>query len=474
MAFTQFKFERATYQTRGIFNTYVYETDDDYSTVSSQGYFDRCRFKDEDGWQGAYIDLSCSDGRFQVRIDGEVIKVNTPYSEQVIVKTPQDLQDIDSTKVYFIDGVVDFTGTGLNIEVPATGFTFIGHGSDISLIKCTDDNYDLFVSAVGGSGNILGSNCSIEVSGASSKVYNIVDVNGFNAFEFTGINYNNCTSLGDIDSYRQGLEVNTGRFGGTPEMNLIGSWVGGFRISTSIVRGISDTTALFKAGAGFSYSGRFITDINCDLPTNGALIDFSESNIVNDESLIIDGAFVTRNGVLDASDSTIYPNIDHTSVKSNWGNNTGLPNTKKYIKAVCTSEVVTPIAAINTYYPLLGTFAVSNSVQLSMPANGEFELLTGNGIYQVSGTVQIKGTAGDLVDLRVTKSNDSGATYPVEVNHIQLEIANLSGPNDFATYSINFVQELKKSERLRLEVENKTAARNVTMSSESFFIVTEV
>lgn len=474
MSFNQQKIDRATYQTRGIFNTYVYETEDDYLTVSSDGYFDRCRFKDEDGWQGAYIDLSCSDGRFQARVDGAAIKINTPYSEQVIVKTPQDLQEINSAKVYFIDGVVDFTGTGLNIEVPATGFTFIGHGSDISLIKCTDDNYDLFVSAIGGSGNILGSNCSIEVSGANSKVYNIVDANGFNAFEFTGINYNNCTSLGDIDSYRQGLEVNTGRFGGTPEMNLIGSWVGGFRISTSIVRGINDIVALFKAGDGFSYSGRFITDINCDLPTNGALIDFSELNVVNDEALIIDGAFVTRNGVLDASDSTIYPNIDHTSVKSNWGNNTGLPNTKKYIKAVCSAESPTVIGAIDTYYPLLGTFTVNDSVQLSMPVNGEFELLTGNGIYQASGTVQIKGTAGDLIDLRVVKSNDGGATYPDEVNHIQLEIANLSGPNDFATYSINFIQELKKGERLRLEVENKTAARNVTMSPESFFIITEV
>ena len=55
-----------------------------------------------------------------------------------------------------------------------------------------------------------------------------------------------------------------------------------------------------------------------------------------------------------------------------------------------------------------------------------------------------------------------------------LEIANLSGPNDFATHSINFSSSLKKNDRIRLEVENLTAARNVTMGTESFMIVTEV
>lgn len=55
-----------------------------------------------------------------------------------------------------------------------------------------------------------------------------------------------------------------------------------------------------------------------------------------------------------------------------------------------------------------------------------------------------------------------------------LEIANLAGPNDFATYSINFSSSLKKNDIIRLEVENLTAVRDVTMGTESFMIVTEV
>ena len=55
-----------------------------------------------------------------------------------------------------------------------------------------------------------------------------------NAFEFTRVNYINCTSLGDIYDYRQGLESGTGRFGGSPSLTLHGVWVGGYRITTSV------------------------------------------------------------------------------------------------------------------------------------------------------------------------------------------------------------------------------------------------
>lgn len=391
--------------------------------------------------------------------------------QEVIVDSPQALQNIDPAKVYKLGTVIDFTGTGLNIVVPAGGFTFRGLGSNVSGLKCDDDGYTLFVSAAGGSGDVLGNDCFIDVNGAGSQVYNLVDVTQLSAFEFGGVNYNNCTSLGVIDSYRQGLEVNTGRYGGAPELELRGNWVGGYRISTSLVRGIEDVAALFKAGAGLVFNGRFVTDINADMPTNGALFDFSEANVAGDESLIIDGSFVTRNGALNSSDVTLYPNIDHTSIKSNWSNNTGLPNTKKYIKAVCSAEVLTPIIATTTYYPLLGTFTVDKAVQLSMPVNGQYELLTGNGLYNITGTIQIRGTAGDLVGLRVAKSSDGFATAGVSVSQIQLEIANLSGPNDFATFSVNFIQAMKKGDRLRLEVENLAAVRDLTMGAQSFLVV---
>ena len=92
----------------------------------------------------------------------------------------------------------------------------------------------------------LGADYLIDVNGANSRVYNLSSLTGFEAFEFTRVNYNNCTSLGIIDSYRQGLEDGTGRFEGSPSLELAGLWVGGYRITTSIVRSLITIKELSK------------------------------------------------------------------------------------------------------------------------------------------------------------------------------------------------------------------------------------
>ena len=135
---------------------------------------------------------------------------------------------IDSTKQYFIDGIVDLGTT--QITVPPTGITLKGYSFDISGLTSSEDNYTMFISesiAIG-SGNVLGSDYLVSVTGAASKVYELYDATGFNAFEFQRVNYNDCTSLGDIYDYRQGLEDGTGRFGGSPSLTLHGLWRGWF------------------------------------------------------------------------------------------------------------------------------------------------------------------------------------------------------------------------------------------------------
>ena len=396
----------------------------------------------------------------------------TGPTDIVYVGKASDLSGpLNSNVVYFIDTQIDMGS--LSIEVPQGGLYLSGHNFDISGLYSSEPNYTMFTSPAGGSGNLLGDNYYISVSGANSQVYDITSDTGNEAFEFERVNYNNCTSLGEITNYRQGLEIGTGRFGGTPELTMSGAW-NGYRITTSIVRGISNMTALFKTGTALTIGGRFISDINCDLPATGALFDFSAGNITNDESMILQGCYVTRQGVINPSDSAIFPNLDHTSVKSNWGENTGLPNTAKYIKGVATTEVLTPVAMINTYYPLLGTITLEKNVQFDMPANGEYRLLTGNGTYQITGDIAITGTANDEIDLRVMLSSDGGATWPTQINHIRRVINNLAGARNVAFFPISFIQDIKKNERLRIEVENKTAARDVTMELDSYFIVTEI
>lgn len=376
-----------------------------------------------------------------------------------------------SDRAYFIDGIIDLTGLGVSFNVPTGGLNIIGVTFDISQIICSDDNYEMFLSA--GGGNVLCSNLGITTSGTGSSVFAMTSNTGFEAVELNYINFNGCTSLGYLDNYRQYLEFGTGRFGGTPELEFRNA-MNGARISTSIVRNINDITSLFKAGTGFTMSGRFITDINADLPTVGALIDFDDTHITNDESLLLKGCFITRDGVLNSMDALICPNITERNVKSLWSGNTGLPDTTKYIKGIITTEVTTTINSIDTYEVLLGTFTVDNPSHFDMPSNGQFRLLSGSGTYRFSGNLSIESSANNVLDLRVTKSTDGGATFPTEINHVQRTVNSFQGQRDVAIFTIEFISDLVKDERFRIEVENKTSTANVTAELDDSFIISRV
>lgn len=76
MAFTQFTIDRATSQSRGIFNNYVYRTADTMAQVKVAGYFAACRFALSDGpetngfgWNGGIVECFCSDGYLVGKID---------------------------------------------------------------------------------------------------------------------------------------------------------------------------------------------------------------------------------------------------------------------------------------------------------------------------------------------------------------------------------------------------------------------
>ena len=393
------------------------------------------------------------------------------YNVEVRVTRAADLAGtIDPTKVYFIDGVIDLLGT--SIEVPASGLTIKGTGFNTSKLIDSSAGYVMFTSPVGGSGDLILEDIAIEVTGTGSSVFGLTAATGNEAVEIKGVNYNGCTSLGYLDDYRHLLETETGRFGGSPELEFRNDW-NVARFDTTIVRNVTLSTALFKAGTGLAFSGRFITNINVDLPATGALLDFAPANITNDESLKFEGAFVTRLGVADASDTTIIPNIDETSVKSLWRNNVGLRNTNKYIQARISTEVATAIAAADTYYPLAGTYTVSDSSHFSLVSNGIFELLSGSGRYNIILNYTLQGTADDSFAIQCEKSTDGGATW-TPVDHKIAKIQNLVGGVDVGALGSNFNTNLDKGDRLRLQIENYTAARNITALIDSSISIAEM
>lgn len=343
---------------------------------------------------------------------------------------------IDSTKEYFIDGVIDMGST--QITVPPTGLQLRGFSFDVSKLISSEDNYTMFISesiAIG-SGNLLGIDYAVEVTGANSKVYELYDATGFNAFEFSQINYNNCTSLGDIYDYRQGLESGTGRFGGSPSLTLHGLWRGGYRITTSIVRGLAGTMTapLFKEGNLFQMNSRFLTDINCDLPTLAPLCDFQTSNFINPSTIQVKGAIISRDGAFNANDSNIFPNLSASDLPCDWDNNIGLPNT--FVGGVLnnTAEVTTNIVTSGIAVDLNGTFNTIDLQHFDSPSNGRLRHIGINPReYNVNFDFVIDGGSNDEVELFLIKI-DSFANVTVEYSQIRV-INNLQGGRDVAYFN---------------------------------------
>ena len=388
----------------------------------------------------------------------------------VVVKQASDLSGtLLSNVVYFIDGIIDMGSQ--SIEVPAGGLSLIGSTFNACQLTSSAVGYTMFTSPVGGSGDLLGKDLAFETSGATSQVFNLVSATGFDAFEFARINFNNCTSLGTVDNYRQGLEDGSGRFGGTPSLVLKGAWAGGYRITTSIVRSLDAgmTTALFARGAGFSMASRFLTDINCDLPALAPLMDFFPVDFPNPSTLQIQGAIVTRDGVSDANDANITPNIDASDLACSWKDNTGMKGTFVGGQANLTGELLTTINTINVEEDLAGTWTATGLEHFDNPTNGHLRHL-GNDPkqYQVTFNMVLEGTASDTYELRLVK--DDGAAVTLQFSQ-QRVINNLQGARNVGYFGGIAYVLMNQNDVVYWKVVNTSSANNCTLEDGSQFNV---
>jgi hypothetical protein len=386
---------------------------------------------------------------------------------------------IDSTKEYFIDGIVDIGAS--QITIPQTGVSIKGYSFDLSGLVSSENNYTMFISeTIGdttGSGNVLMTDILLTTSGTSSKVYDINDITGFNAIELNRVNYINCTSLGIIDRYRQGLELGTGRFGGSPTLELKGNWVGGFRITTSIVRSLSSgmTTPLFKEGTSFTMNSRFLTDINCDLPTSAAFTDFQVSNFPNESTIQFKGAIITRNGVVDSTDTNIIPNISVGAKESEFKDNVGIPNTYAGGILEVTTELETTINTIDVWEDLTAPTWTGDILQHfeTTATSGELKHVGINPIeFNLLSDVTVEGGANDVLELRFNVYDDSAATW-IPFNGQVRVVNNLVGGSDLAFFGINKAITLNQNDLIKMQVRNTTDTTNITVKLNSFFRITE-
>lgn len=395
-----------------------------------------------------------------------------PFEKRVIVTKASDLENIDSTVEYFIDGIIDMGTT--SIVVPTTGMTIRGHSFDLSGIYSSEPNHVLIKSesAVIGSGNLLGADFYMSVTGAGAKVYDLYDATGFNAFEFARINYIDCTSLGDIHDYRQGLEEGTGRFGGSPSLTLHGTWLGGYRITTTIVRSLSAgmTEPLFKAGTAFQMNSRFLTDINCDLPTSAAFCDFSTSQFPNPSTVQVRGAIFSRNFAFDATDSNIFSNLESSDLACDWDGNIGIPNTFVGGESTLTTEVATSLT-VNTITDLAGTFTASNLQHFDAPSNGQLRHVGINPReYTVTFDFVMEGGANDDYKLHLYKFDGTSSASIYTMTRV---INNNQGGRDVAYFTGQTFVTLEQNQYVYWRVENLTDGSNCTLELDSVWSVKE-
>ena len=392
---------------------------------------------------------------------------NPPFENRVIVTKASDLENIDSTKEYFLDGIIDMGTTSL--VVPTTGITLRGHSFDLSGLISSEDNAILIKSesAIIGSGNVLGADFYMSVTGAGAKVFELYDATGFNAFEFARINFIDCTSLGDIYDYRQGLEEGSGRFGGSPSLTLHGLWRGGYRVTTSIVRSLAGvmTEPLFKAGTLFQMNSRFLTDINCDLPTLAPFCDFITADFPNPSTVQIKGAIFSRDGAFDATDSNIFSNLEASDLACDWDGNIGIPNTFVGGESVTTAEVTTTISGANTITDLAGTYAASNLQHFDAPANGQLRHVGINPReYTVTFDFVMEGGANDDYKLHLYKFDGTSSASVYDMTRV---INNNQGGRDVAYFTGQTFVTLEQNQYVFWRVENLGDGSNCTLELDS-------
>jgi hypothetical protein len=425
-------------------------------------------------------DVSASAANFRSLVAGTgvtitpttgVITITADVADSVvIVKVGTQLTGtIDSTKIYFIDGIIDMTGLG-TITVPASGISLVGDDFNISQLTSTTPSHIMFT----GTGSVKARDIGFTVSGTGASIYSLSGATGNEILELTRINYNDCVSLGEITGFRQGIELDTGRFGGNPSLTLSGNW-DGYRVSISIVRSLDNAVAtpLFKAGTALIFDARFITDINADLGTLAAFSDFSDANFSMSSSFKITNALFRRNGVVDSEDSTINTAIDADDLSSSWTGNNGIHNTFEGGRLDITSTAATALSgvAIGAYLDLAGTYAASDLQHFDSPSNGQIRHL---GIdpreYSTFLDITVDGTAGDVLTLKIVQWDNSASGF-IDVASQTREVNNFTGSNDAAFFLLKNTATLDENDYLKMQISNATAARDVTAEAADYLIV---
>jgi len=231
------------------------------------------------------------------------------------------------------------------------------------------------------------------------------------------------------------------------------------------------TEPLFKAGAGFTMSSRFLSDINADLGTLAPFIDFAPANFPNPSTVQLRGAIITRNGVADAEDATTIPNMAAGDLAADWRDNIGIANTFVGGNKKITVEAATVIDTQGDFEDMNGTFTASDLQHFDAPTNGQLRHLGNNPReFRVFADFTIDGPANDEVALKVVKWDDSASGF-VDIGTQVRQINSLVGGRDVCFFNLTTTLTLDQNDYVKLQLANNSGTANLTAELDGAYSV---
>lgn len=247
-------------------------------------------------------------------------------------------RNIDPTNSFIVEQTLTLTA-GQYITIPSGGGTINGNGVTVSKIVKNVSGESIFKSAMGGCGDIFIKDITID-SGIG-KVFDTKDIDGTHAIELNDVNFENCSSLGTWDNFRQFTGTTLGFYNCLDGITIDGAW-SGFKITNSNIINFGASGTIFKKGSTTLFSNRFYADLNIQVLSGAKICDFMDTNFANDKSLQVVNCYTKVNGVVnDALTNVLFPNITPYNSKSYFINNIGIKNSNNMPYGISTSNMQT-------------------------------------------------------------------------------------------------------------------------------------
>lgn len=365
-----------------------------------------------------------------------------------------------SDYIYEIDGIITATQSW---NIPAGGITFNGYGANFSTITTATPNLTIFT----GSGNIFINSMKLSNPATGSKVFNMTAATGFEACEFTNVNFENNFDIGSFSGYRQGLLLNGFMFNTLQGILFKGTWTGGFRVDASRFIMQAGSSYMFKGDVGQTFGSRFVSNANSTIPSGCIGYSFTAANFVNDASFQLIGAQFNGAG-------TYVSSITRTSIKSLWRDCVGVQDTFPGAILKSSGDSITVLSN--------GVFSELN-VPIVIDETAWFQSNNANAFHlqylstlplDIKTELVIACQAGNNneLEIQVRKYNTTNTTFTV-IDNIKMTSNGGGLGTRVEPATLPAYTSIVKDERIRVFIRNNSGNTNVLTEASSKLIISK-